>query len=82
MLEKDWQDLKLMHQAPFLLVKNLSNTISAKVGDMLSVCPLHFNYMRGGMAGKGILLPKNRTLRKHRLQPQKGSNNNKSGEDG
>ena len=35
MLERDWQDLKLMHQAPFILAKDLSSAINAKVGDML-----------------------------------------------
>ena len=34
MPEKDWQDLRLMHQAPFLLVKDLSNATIVKVGDM------------------------------------------------
>ena len=38
---KDWWDLKLMHQAPFLLAKDLSNAISAEVGDMLKEFVLH-----------------------------------------
>ena len=38
-----------MHQAPFLLVKDLSNAISAKVGGHIKrVCPSCLNYMRGG----------------------------------
>ena len=51
-------------------------------GHVKRVCPLHLNYMRGEMPEKGILLPQNKSLQKHRLQPQKGSNNSESSEDG
>ena len=58
MLEKDWWDLKLMHQAPFLLVKDLSNVISAKVGDMLRVSPSCLNYTRGECQKRKYSSPK------------------------
>ena len=51
-------------------------------GHVKRVCPSCLNYTRGVMPEKGILLPQNRSLQRHRLQPQKGSNNSKSGEDG
>ena len=51
-------------------------------GHVKRVCPLHLKYMRGGMQEEGTLLPQNRSLQKHRLQPQKGPNNSKSSEDG
>ena len=53
MLEKGWQDLRLMHQAPFLLIKDLSNANKCKGwGHLKRVCPSCLNYMRRGNARK------------------------------
>ena len=52
-------DLKLMHQAPFLLARDLSNAISAKGwGHVKRVCPSHLNYTRGGMPEEEHSSPK------------------------
>ena len=45
------------------------------------VCPSCLNYMRGN-ARRGNTPPLNRSLQKHRFQPQKGPNNSKSSKDG
>ena len=58
MLEKDWQDLRLMHQAPFLLVKDLSNATNIKVlGACEKSLSFTFKLHEGGMPGNGTLLP-------------------------
>ena len=51
-------------------------------GHVKRVCPSHLNYMRGECQKRDHYSPQNRSLQKHRLQPQKGPNNSKSSEDG